>query len=207
MASQTKDSKEKTPQQANSNAKGGAEDDKPEAQMPNIDTPEEIYEKVRELFIQYGFKVPDREPDPNIEEEEIAKTIPELQQPAPIPPSGPLTEEQIKRNAERKFSRMARQVELMFNPPGQELYLTNPIFRQKFDEVDAVFQEIERSEKREPVSLVQVMFPFRNLEREVIDEFLATLKKEIEIEARDPEKYARENPLPPKNDAGQYIIP
>ncbi len=70
-------------------------------------------ETVRLLLKEHGFNVGEPEVV-EIEEDEV--DIPELDLPLPTQTS-PLTEEQIQRNAERKYHRY-----LLFNPSTQSVY-------------------------------------------------------------------------------------
>src|SRR5690554_5866590 len=130
----------------------------------------ETVEQLKNLFNEHGFEFPDVDLDEE-DEDEVEVDFPELRIPPPELPKGPLTEEWIKRDVERKYKRMERKVKSMFDPPGQTLYATNQIFRDTFDECDQAFQQLEREEGREPVSLVDVMFPWRHATEEDIKEF------------------------------------
>lgn len=186
---------------------------------PPYQLTKEQMKKIREILVQFGmehdipgwndpswlnFEDYDEDEDPEVQK--ALEEIPELKDPPPEPPKT-LTEEQIRRNAERKYRRLEREVELIFRPPGQLLYMTNQAFREAIDKCDQEYQKLAREDGKEPFSIVDVLYPFRNMPEEDINEFKAILKREIEIEARDPEKYRRENPLPPKNEFGQYVIP
>jgi len=158
-----------------------------------------------------GYSLPEELEKPQTNEESIEPEdeveIPELDQTFPEQLEGSLSEKQILRNAQRRFNRLARQVYHIFYPPAQSLYLRNPVFREKLDECDREFQKAERSQNRETGSIIDYLFPFRNAPPELCHEFLQNLKRECIIEARDPEKYEKENPLPPLDQYGRYYWP